>query len=358
MCLSMLSFGMSAADGDAVLWLQKTHNFGTIAEADGKVTCKMGFVNIADSAIVITEVRPTCGCTAASYPRRPIEPGDTAFLTFVFNPFGYLGGFSKDVVVRLSAQPRRTVLKIEGSVIGKEQTVSKRYPVAVGSLRIDNRILPFGELTKGGNRNAYLSGYNTGRDSIRVYAETPKFLSVKFMPDTIAPGGLCSIIVHFDSSKCPNDWGATKYTFHLLSEPLHENAQAYAGITQISAIANLSEDFSKLSEKDLQQAPVIGIDDNRVDFGRMGYETVTRTLSITNTGKRKLEIRKLICPDTENVSVSIDHSTIKHGKKATVTVTAKLPADSDLAYLNSTLTIVSNDPANPSKTVRLVGTRF
>lgn len=349
-----LSLHASATgDNQSATWLERVHDFGTIAEADGKVSCMMRLVNTTNSEIAITEVRPSCGCTAANYPRKPIAAGDTATIFLVFNPYGRPGEFSKDVIVRLSSSPRRTILKIKGSVIAEEQTVSKKYPVSVGSLKIDNNILPFGDIYKTKNKNAYINGYNTGRDSIKVYAlDIPKCVAVKAVPTIVPPGGLCAIIVHLDATKCPDDWGVTDYSFRLLSEPIHENASAYAGIARISAIANIKEDFSKVSDIELKDAARIRVSDEKIDLGKIGNNTVSRSFSIYNDGKRTLKIHKIVC--SEGINASINKTSLKHGKSATVTVTAQIPQYSSASFLNSTITIITNAPQSPTTTIRIV----
>lgn len=336
-------------------WVEKVHDFGVIAESDGKVACRMRLVNTTDSAMVITEVRPSCGCTAADYPHRPIAPGDTASIYLVYNPYGRPGEFSKDVVVRLNCAPRRTVLKIKGSVIAEEQTVNEKYPVSVGSLKVGGSIAMMGEVTKGKSRNAYLDSYNTGRDSVRVYAlDVPKCLSIKLMPDTVPPGGLCAIIVHLATDKCKeNDWGPTEYKFRLLAEPLHENASAYAGIARISAIANLKEDFSHLTERERAEAPKLSAATDKIDFGRIDGKAVKRTLEITNLGKRPLKVHRIM-PD-DGIEASIDRLTLKHGKMAKLSVSVMM--DEGEQYVNKTVTLITNDPETPQKVIRIVGTK-
>lgn len=344
---------MSAEEKSAT-WLDVVHDFSTIAEADGKVACQMRLVNTTDSAIVITEVRPSCGCTAAKYPRQPIAKGDTASIYLVYNPYGRPGEFSKDVVVRLNCAPHRTVLKIKGSVIAEEQTVNEHYPVSVGSLKINGSIALLGEVTKGKGKNAYLDGYNTGRDSVRVYAlDVPKCISVKTVPDTVPPGGLCAVIVHLATDKCPNDWGNAEYTFRLLAEPMRENASAYAGIARISAVANLKEDFSQMTEHDRAEAPRLKPDCDKLIFGRMGSESAVCTLVVANEGKRPLKVHRIVCDD--GVTASINRNTLKRGKTAKITVVAQLSKDE--AYMNKTMTLITNDPESPQKVIRLVGER-
>ncbi len=336
-------------------WMEKVHDFGVIAEADGKVACRMRLVNTTDSAMVITEVRPSCGCTAADYPHRPIAPGDTASIYLVYNPYGRPGEFSKDVVVRLNCAPRRTVLKIKGSVIAEAQTVNEKYPVSAGSLKISGSIAMMGEVANGNSRNAYLDAYNTGRDSVRVYAlDVPKCLLIKMMPDTVPPGGLCAIIVHLATEKCKEyDWGPTEYKFRLLAEPLRENASAYAGIARISAIANLKEDFSRLTERERAEAPKLGVTTDKIDLGRIDGNAVKCTFEVTNMGKLPLKVRRIMHDD--GIEASIDRQTLKHGKKAKLSVSVSME-DGD-RYINKTITLITNDPETPQKVIRIVGTK-
>lgn len=344
-----------AGDKSAV-WLETEHDFGTIAENNGKVSCMMRLVNATDSAIVIIEVRPACGCTAVDYPHRPINPGDTATVILVYNPYGRPGEFDKPVTVRLNTSPKRTVLKVKGTVIASEETISQQYPVSVGSLKLSNSIAPFGEIIKGSQKNAYLSAYNTGQDSVRVYHEKlPENITVTTIPDVVPPGGRCSIVVHLDTKKTTEAWGPTEYTFRLLSEPLHLNASAYAGIARITAIANLHDDFSKLTEKEIAQAPKIALSSQKIDFGSMGDKSVTRTVTISNDGKNTLEIYRLLSSLPESTKISIDKQSIKQGKSTDIAITATIPEGE--SYLNATLTIYSNDPKSPVTLLRLVGTK-
>lgn len=354
---AVIALGLTASASENVkfaTWLEKVHDFGVIAEADGKVACRMRLVNTTDSPMVITEVRPSCGCTAADYPHRPIAPGDTASIYLVYNPYGRPGEFCKDVVVRLNCAPRRTVLKIKGSVIAEEQTVNEKYPVSVGLLKVSGSIAMMGEVSKGKTRNAYLDAYNTGRDSVRVYAcETPKCLSIKMMPDTVPPGGLCAVIVHLDTEKCQEDWGPTEYKFRLLSEPLNENASAYAGIARISAIANLKEDFSRLTERERAEAPELSVEADKIDLGRIDGNVVKRTLEITNLGKRPLKVHRIMQAD--GIEASIDRPTLKRGKTAKISVSVSV--ESGEKYVNKTITLITNDPETPQKEIRIVGTK-
>ena len=58
-----------------IKWDQEMHDFGDI-EKGKPVTYEFSFTNTTKETILITNVRPACGCTAANYTKTPIKPGE------------------------------------------------------------------------------------------------------------------------------------------------------------------------------------------------------------------------------------------------------------------------------------------
>jgi len=58
----------------SIQWLDSTKDFGTIPEGQ-KVEVAFRFRNTGSTPLVITQVRPSCGCTIADQPKEPIAPG-------------------------------------------------------------------------------------------------------------------------------------------------------------------------------------------------------------------------------------------------------------------------------------------
>ena len=332
----VLATVLAATADNAVLWLEREHDFGTIAETDGKVACHMRMVNIADTAITITEVRPTCGCTAADYPHHPIAPGDTASIYLAYNPYGRPGNFAKSVVVRLNAKPYRTSLLLKGSVTASEETACEMYPVAVG------------KIPKGKSRNSYITCYNAGLDTLLLRATgVERFLTVRAEPDTVAPGATATLHISFDTSLCRDAWGLTESQFSLLAEPLRPSPTAVAGMQRVSAIATITAENAA-------EAPRIAVDSRRLDFLPLADGTTTRTITITNTGKSRLEVRSIECDSPLMSGIDIKKTRIGGGEKAKISVSVAPGGES---LLNTSLTIHTNDPDTPALTVRLVGSR-
>ena len=74
----------------SIQWLDSTKDFGTIPEGEN-VQVSFRFRNTGASPLVITQVRPSCGCTVADQPKEPVAPGVEGHITATFNSQGHAG---------------------------------------------------------------------------------------------------------------------------------------------------------------------------------------------------------------------------------------------------------------------------
>lgn len=101
-----------------VNFAETSHDFGSIPEEDGPVTCYFSFVNEGEAPLVIISASAQCGCTRPSFPQKPIAPGKSGEIKVTYNPQGRPGEFVKEVKVKTNDKKRRTVkLKISGVVL-------------------------------------------------------------------------------------------------------------------------------------------------------------------------------------------------------------------------------------------------
>lgn len=352
LCLTLLCCVMAMAHADGLVrWLEQEHDFGTIHEENGKVSCTMRMVNDGDSALIITHVRSSCGCTAAGYDKTPIAPGDTTAITITYNPAARPGEFVKDVFVYTNGMPRRSSLSIRGTVIAQPETLSERYPLSAGALRLSGANIPLGELVRGRHRSSYLTTLNSSTTDTLVVSvgEMHAYLSASASPDTLAPGKVGALTVHFDTRKGPQ-WGLNIDTLTVISEPLHPSATAVSGTTHIYVMAQVLDDFGQLTDKQRAEAPIIETSTDKLMFGS---DALTATMTVSNSGKKPLELRRLWTSEP-GVSIDCDKTRIKPGKSATVSVTVD-PSHLSHSLLNGQMTIVSNSPSRQSIAVRLVG---
>lgn len=71
--------------------------------------------NRGDSPLIIRDVRTSCGCTNASWDKRPVKPGKTTELSVVFEP-NSLGKFIKSIDILCNIPEKVYSLKIIGQV--------------------------------------------------------------------------------------------------------------------------------------------------------------------------------------------------------------------------------------------------
>jgi hypothetical protein len=97
-----------------------THDFGTVAESGGNVTATFTVTNNNKSAILLHDVKASCGCTKPTYTETPIEPGKTGEVKASYNPKGNKGPFEKTVTIPITIideNKEETVhVKIKGTV--------------------------------------------------------------------------------------------------------------------------------------------------------------------------------------------------------------------------------------------------
>lgn len=97
-----------------------SHDFGTIQEAKGPVSCTFEFTNTGNKPLLIIDAVASCGCTRPEYPSKPIKPGKKGKIKVTYSPIGRPGAFKKSVKVKTNGKERTVTLRIEGTVIPKK----------------------------------------------------------------------------------------------------------------------------------------------------------------------------------------------------------------------------------------------
>lgn len=331
-----------------IKWLETEHDFGAFDEDMGNVSADFHLVNTGDEPLVILAARASCGCTVPSYTSKPVEPGDTAVVKVIYNPTGRPGKFDKRVKVETNTTPRQSVLLIKGTVIGASNTLRARFPIDAGPLKLRRDAVPFGEILKGRTNTAFLEVYNQSADTIRpVISGLPSYISVVTEPADVPPGQQGTFTMFYTAGP-DSDWGLTTHDVTV-----HANGESSPG-HDVSLVAIINEDFSKLTAKQKETAPQIALSTTQADLGRIRHgETYEAKVTVENYGKDPLIIRKLSSVD-KAISVKSSTMTVKGGKSAVITIkvnTAEAPDD----MINSRVTLITNDPSRPTANIRVTG---
>lgn len=92
------------------------HQFGDIVQGE-QVRHVFKFVNKGSAPLVISNVKTPCSCTAPTYSKEPIKPGESGELTLQFNSTGKSGKFVKMVSVIYNSDQSPEYLTIKGNVV-------------------------------------------------------------------------------------------------------------------------------------------------------------------------------------------------------------------------------------------------
>jgi hypothetical protein len=106
---------IEAPAASSIVWKAETVDVGEIPQGTPKAIV-YEFKNTGKTAVVITNVQGSCGCTATDYTKEPILPGKSAKVTATYNAANK-GGFTKTVTVTTSAETAPKILTLKGTVI-------------------------------------------------------------------------------------------------------------------------------------------------------------------------------------------------------------------------------------------------
>jgi hypothetical protein len=99
---------------------EKSFDFGEV-DAGAVLQHTFSFTNTGAVPLIIRDVRSTCGCTVADWPRRPIEPGGRGEIPVTFDTKNKNGRQSKPITITTNTYPNKTTIYMNGRVYGKEK---------------------------------------------------------------------------------------------------------------------------------------------------------------------------------------------------------------------------------------------
>lgn len=76
--------------------------------------------NTGNSPLIINDVVKPCGCTQVEFPDKPLQPGDEAFITAVYNSEGRPGHFSKTLTIKHNGEGGNVYVTLKGTVLRKQ----------------------------------------------------------------------------------------------------------------------------------------------------------------------------------------------------------------------------------------------
>lgn len=325
-------------------------DFGTIREADGKVSCSFEYVNRGKAPVVIDQVNVSCGCTTPEFSRKPIKAGERGVLKVTFDPANRAGEFAKEITVFTGGRRYRTTLRITGNIIARTKTVEELYPTAVGDcgLRIDARSLPFNYVTQNERNNLFINYINTSSRPIRVrliQTSASGFMRHDF-PQTIAAGAKGRVTFSYSVPRSSGYFGELRDVFEVQVEGCESDVRIS---TNGYAIEQFEIPNNELAPKAEFERQLLKFEDVH-----KGDNPATVSVRLTNDGMEPLIIRA-IQPSHAAITTSLDAgTTVAPSESINVRVTID-PAKLDYGRAIEHIVLITNDPKRPMRQLRVTG---
>lgn len=214
----------SLLKSDEVLHFDKTEiNVGHLSEDSATVAYRFHYRNVSKSAVTLTKVSTSCGCTVASFSKNPLKPGEEGEIRLHFNPKEQAGTLNKSAYVYTNLSQTQPTAKI--SLIGKVLPTANQwvdYPVAMGNvLRLKRATVSFKEMTTTETRSERLVCVNSGKAPLKLSAlMIPRYAKFRTEPSILSPGMEADIVITIDGNLMPPTT-KSEFRFPVIIDGIH-----------------------------------------------------------------------------------------------------------------------------------------
>lgn len=203
--------------GRSLRFIPESLDFGVIREENGKVTRSVKAVNISSDSTYIISARTSCGCSAAEYPEDVLAPGDTAVVTFTYDPVNRPGRFLKTAKFFTGKERIGNPIKLSGTVIPSRKNLDRTYPDSAGCLRLSSKFINAGEVSRREARPLFVGIYNDSDRVIAISAESDSYpLEAAMAPDTLEAFGAATLSLMLKGRNFPEEENEFMYKTYLI----------------------------------------------------------------------------------------------------------------------------------------------
>lgn len=336
-----------ARPADAQLLFEPAEwDFGTVAEAEGKVSHAFTGRNTGEKPLVILDVVTTCGCTVPDFSRQPVPPGGETTVVVTFDPANRPGRFDKTLAVYSTERRKVATLTLRGDVAPRPRSVGELYPVdAGGGIRLASTLCAFTYIYSGTEKSASIGCTNTAPHPVRLELRprTASGLLRIEAPALLAPGERAEIVLRYLNPADTPRYGTVSDALEVVADG------ACRGTTIVAHAVGTDNPASMPKE----MAPKAEISENMIKFGvakRRGAPC-ERHFALKNVGAGELTVRAV--EHGEGIATDLVPGTrIAAGGERQVVVRFD-PAGQSYGAFAGTLVLVTDDPQRPMRLLRV-----
>ena len=99
----------------SIVFDKLVHDFGSL-EKGGDASCVFTFKNISKKPVTLTNVKTSCGCTAADWPKEPVAKKKKGTIKDKYDS-NRVGKFTKTIKVYIDGEENPIQLEIRGTIL-------------------------------------------------------------------------------------------------------------------------------------------------------------------------------------------------------------------------------------------------
>ena len=121
----------------SILFDKLVHDFGTMEKGDD-ASCVFTFKNVTKKPVTLTNVKTSCGCTAADWPKEPIAKKKKGSIKVKYDS-NRIGKFTKTIKVFIEGNENPIQLEIKGTIVAPNANDVNAVPAEKKVNKVENK---------------------------------------------------------------------------------------------------------------------------------------------------------------------------------------------------------------------------
>ncbi|GMQ24104.1 hypothetical protein Aoki45_07860 [Algoriphagus sp. oki45] len=335
-------------DPPKIIWKVNRVELGTILEEQGNQEVTFEFTNSQDSLFFIEDIWLECGCTTVEFSKDTLVQGESGTVRVSFDPTSAYGFFSKLIVVKGNLSGVQDSLFLEGTSIPYPSDPVRAYPVKNGDLGFRLKKINMGEVFDNEPKIKYVEFFNFGTQDLEKGAfrsETPSYIWVEQVQDLVRSQERGLLMIRYESANRNGDLGFFEDQVPVFWENIEGSR------INLEIIADLFEYFPPVSKNEIDDLPQLYIQQKEIDLKEISSKSIVRrTVTLSNRGRKVLEIRK-IQGNCECLIIESPKDQLNPGESLELSLAFDPKGRKGIDQRN--IYIFTNDPINPVQLVVL-----
>ena len=265
---------------------------GQISEDSLQFVYNFVLQNKEEVPLRIDTVYSDCACALLQWPKKEIAPQTEALLKVSYDLRSQLGSFEKKFRVEGNQGHYKQTFTLSGEVVPGRSQAASLYAFRKNSLQLLSEVLHFGTIMGEDPVSKYFFAYNSSEDTLYFRsAELPTHLSLRFLPEQLAPKEVARWQLHYDPRRrSVSGYQLDEILVYVTESKEVTSVKCFVAATTVAGGRN----YSTSLQQGKNMPSVFFLERREYNFGRVRpREALIASFPFKNTGKGELRIAEV-----------------------------------------------------------------